>query len=168
MSAVAPSDFTRAMAQVPSPVTIVTTTDGSGRRWGFTASAFSSLSLDPPLVLVCPAKSAGSHDTFVAAERFMVNILSAEQAGIARHFARSGHDKFTTGDMVPCELDLPGLPGATARLACAAHAVLDGGDHSILVGRVEAVYVGDQEPLVYHNRTFTRPEAASPALAAAR
>ncbi|MEV5437237.1 flavin reductase family protein [Streptomyces sp. NPDC052682] len=167
MSAVAPSDFTRAMAQVPSPVTVVTTTDATGRRWGFTASSFSSLSLDPPLVLVCPAKSAGSHDTFVTAEHFMVNVLSADQAEIAKRFARPGHDKFASGDMVPCELDLPGLPSAAARLACTLHAVLDGGDHSILVGRVAAVYVGDQEPLVYHNRTFTRPETASPALAAA-
>jgi flavin reductase (DIM6/NTAB) family NADH-FMN oxidoreductase RutF len=118
-------------------------------------------------VLVCPAKSAGSRQAFVTCERFMVNVLSADQEAVARHFARPSPDKFATGDMVPCELDLPGLPGATARLACALHDVLDGGDHSILVGRAQAVYSGEQQPLIYHNRAFTRPEP-SPALAGAR
>jgi flavin reductase (DIM6/NTAB) family NADH-FMN oxidoreductase RutF len=157
MRVVDAADFTRAMAHVPSPVTVVTTIDPSGRRRGFTASSFSSLSLDPPLVLVCPAKSAGSHDVFVQSSHFMINVLSAEQEEVARTFARSGHDKFAAVDAVPAELDLPGLPDATARLACARFDVLEGGDHSILVGWVEEVYCAGTEPLVYHNRTFTRP-----------
>ncbi|MCF6525790.1 flavin reductase family protein [Streptomyces sp. JJ36] len=168
MPVVDPAEFTRALARVPSPVTVATTVDPRGRRWGFTASSFSSLSLDPPLVLVCPARTADCHDAFVSADRFMVNVLAAGQAGLARHFARSGHDKFAAGDTVPCELALPGVPGAAARLGCALHAVLDGGDHSILVGRVETAVVGDQEPLVYHDRTFTRPEPVPAALAPAR
>ncbi|MEU2228338.1 flavin reductase family protein [Streptomyces sp. NPDC018347] len=165
MPTVDPADFTRAMAHVPAPVTIVTTVDPSGRRWGFTASSFSSLSLDPTLVLVCPAKSASCHEAFVTADRFLVNVLAAGQAGVAAGFARSGTDKFAGSSMEPCELGLPGLPDATARLACALHDVLDGGDHSILVGRVQQVSVGGADPLVYYNRLFTRP-AGSPALAA--
>ncbi|GAA5211721.1 flavin reductase family protein [Streptomyces thinghirensis] len=164
MFTVDPADFVRTMAHVPTPVTVVTTMDPSGRRWGFTASSFSSLSLDPMLVLVCPAKSASCHDAFVSADRFLVNVLASDQADIAAVFARSGADKFADSPMEPCESGLPGLPDATARLACRLHDVLDGGDHSILIGRVEAVSVGGAEPLVYYNRLFTRP-GSSPALA---
>ncbi|MGW7081658.1 flavin reductase family protein [Streptomyces sp. BA2] len=158
MSVIDPSEFARAMAHVPTPVTVVTTLDRTGRRWGFTASSFSSLSLDPPLVLVCPARTASCHGAFVAADRFLVNVLSVDQSAVARHFARSGHDKFADGDMEPCEYGLPGLSTAAARVACTLHEVLDGGDHSILVGRVDAVFIGGSEPLVYYNRDFTRPE----------
>lgn len=153
-----PSEFTNAMAAVPSPVTVVTTRDETGRCWGFTASSFTSLSLDPPLVLVCLAKSAGSHEAFVTADRFLVNVLSSRQAELASHFARGGLDKFATQETVPCELSLPGVPGATARLGCAVHEIADGGDHSILIGRVVRVHASEQDPLIYHRRTFTRPE----------
>ncbi|MEU0359372.1 flavin reductase family protein [Streptomyces cyaneofuscatus] len=165
MTTVDPAEFTRTMAHVPTPVTIVTTVDVAGRRWGFTASSFSSLSLDPPLILVCPAKTASCHGAFVSARRFLVNVLASDQREIAGTFARSGGDKFGGSPMVPCESGLPGLPAATARLACALHEVLDGGDHSILVGRVESVFLSGAEPLIYHNRRFTQPTAGS-ALAA--
>ncbi|MFE6721721.1 flavin reductase family protein [Streptomyces albidoflavus] len=158
MNAVAPSAFTRTMARVPTPVTVVTTVDETGRPWGFTASSFSSLSLDPPLVLVCPAKTASCYPAFVSADRFLVNVLSAAQSDIAGRFARSGHDKFGEGDMVPSEEGLPGLAGAVARISCTLREVLDGGDHSILVGQVMSVSVSDLDPLVYHDRRFTRPE----------
>lgn len=159
MPTLEPVDFARVMARVPTPVTVVTTVDATGRRWGFTASSFTSLSLDPPLVLVCPAKTASCHEAFVTGTRFLVNVLAADHADIATSFARSGHDKFAGSPMEPCELGLPGLPDATARIACTLHDVLDGGDHSILVGRVEAVSTGGADPLVYHDRRFTRPGA---------
>ncbi|MGW2342256.1 flavin reductase family protein [Streptomyces sp. NPDC001661] len=149
-------DFTSALSRVPSPVTVVTTKDADSRCWGFTASSFTSLSLDPPLVLVCPAKTSRSHHAFVTARRFMINVLAAEQEEIARHFARPQLDKFADGAMTVCEFDLPGLPSASARLACTLYDVLDGGDHSILVGRVEAVHVGEKEPLVYFDRGFAQ------------
>ncbi|MEV7617185.1 flavin reductase family protein [Streptomyces sp. NPDC089799] len=155
--AVDPAEFARTMAHVPTPVTIVTTVDAEGRRWGFTASSFSSLSLDPPLILVCPARTASCHDAFVSTDRFLVNVLAADQEELAKSFARSGTDKFAGTPMVPCEAGLPGLPGATARLLCSLYDVLDGGDHSILVGRVESVTAGEAEPMVYYNRHFTRP-----------
>ncbi|MFF5707402.1 flavin reductase family protein [Streptomyces sp. NPDC012794] len=164
MPPIDPVDFARTMARVPTPVTVVTTVDQAGQRWGFTASSFSSLSLDPPLVLVCPAKTASCHEAFITGDRFLVNVLAAEHADIASSFARSGHDKFAGSPMEPCEFGLPGLPDATARIACTLHDVLDGGDHSILVGRVESVSTGGAEPLVYYNRLFTRP-GVSPVLA---
>jgi flavin reductase (DIM6/NTAB) family NADH-FMN oxidoreductase RutF len=153
--------FTRAMSRVPCPVTVATTLDMAGRSWGLTASSFSSLSVDPPLVLICLDKAASTHTAFTTASRFMINILAEKQTSIARRFATSGIDRFGAGDMEPAELGLPGLPGALARVACRRHDILNGGDHSILIGRVEAAYVSHGIPLVYCDRSFTRPEAAT-------
>jgi flavin reductase ActVB len=150
-------DFTRVMARVPGPVIVATTIDAAGRQWGFTASAFSSLSLQPPLVLVCLAKTASTHDAFVTAGHFLVNVLACEQSEVAVRFARSGVDRFADGDMQPCELGLPGLPGAAARAACTLYDVLDGGDHSILIGKVAEVSTGEPDPLVHCDRTFAQP-----------
>ncbi|BBJ42897.1 flavin reductase [Streptomyces antimycoticus] len=150
-------EFTRTMARVPAPVTVATTVDASGRRWGFTGSSFSSLSLAPPLVLICLGKSASTHEAFTTAGSFMINILAEGQADIARRFAASGVDRFAAGDTLPMELGLPGIPEAVARVACALHRVVDGGDHSVLIGRVVAAHVGEEAPLVYYDRSFQRP-----------
>jgi flavin reductase ActVB len=155
-----PMSFTHAMSRVPAPVSVTTTVDGTGRSWGFTGSSFSSLSLQPPLVLVCLDKSASTHAAFISADRFLVNVLAADQAHVATRFATSGIDRFAAGDMEPCELGLPGLSGALARVACAMHGTLDGGDHSILIGQVEAAHVSTQTPLVYCDRSYTRPHPA--------
>lgn len=159
---VAANDFTRAMSRVPSPVTVATTVDDVGRRWGFTASSFSSLSLDPPLVLICLEKAASTYGAFVVARHFLVNVLAAEQSDVAARFARSGVDRFAAGDAEPCELGLPGIRSAAARLACSLYQVLDGGDHSILVGLVEDAYTGDRTALAYCERTFARLVPAQP------
>ncbi|MEU6253633.1 flavin reductase family protein [Streptomyces sp. NPDC047043] len=161
MSAASGKALTHAMSRVPGPVTVVTTVDGTGRRRGFTATSFSSLSLDPPLVLVCLNKTASTHIAFTTTDRFLVNLLAHGQEQVARRFARSGVDRFAEGDMQPCELGLPGSPDACARVACALHDVLDGGDHSILVGRVLDTHVDDDRtPLLYYDRTFTHPASA--------
>jgi|SRR5882757_2558008 len=154
------ADFTRTMSKVPAPVTVTTTLDGSGQRWGFTGSSFTSLSLVPQLVLICLDKKASTHTAFTGAERFLINVLAHEQADVALRFATSGVDRFAAGDMVPCELGLPGLPEASARIACSAYDILDGGDHSILVGRVEETHTGSRVPLVYSDRVFGRPVPA--------
>ncbi|ARZ67054.1 flavin reductase family protein [Streptomyces sp. HU2014] len=152
----APAEFTRAMARVPGPVTVATTVDAAGQRWGFTASSFSSLSLSPPLVLICLDKAASTHEAFATTDRFMINILRGEQSEIALRFAKSGVDRFADGDAVPLELGLPGIPEALVRVACSLQQVVDGGDHSILIGRVEATYTGDGAPLIYCDRGFQR------------
>ncbi|NNN29426.1 flavin reductase family protein [Streptomyces sp. S3(2020)] len=145
------------MARVPAPVTVTTTVDGTGRQWGFTASAFTSLSLEPPLILVCVDRAASVHCAFASAEHFLVNVLAKHQADVAARFAARGADRFTAGDTEPCELGLPGLPDAALRVACRVHEVLDGGDHSILVGHVEATYTSARTPLLYCDRTFDYP-----------
>ncbi|WP_371477485.1 flavin reductase family protein [Kitasatospora sp. NBC_00315] len=156
---VALEDFMRAMSRVPGPVVVATTVDDAGRSWGFTASSFSSLSLSPPLVLVCLDSSASTHEAFVGAAGFMVNVLADDQADVARRFAGPGADRFRAGDTTALELGLPGVPTATARLACSMYRVLGAGDHSILIGQVEAAYVGGHTPLMYVDRSFARPAA---------
>src|SRR4051812_11360247 len=89
-----PELFREAMAKFASGVTIVTTADSDGAWWGFTASAFSSLSLTPPLILVCLAASAESHPAFAAAAGFIVNVLGSEHEELALRFATKGADKF--------------------------------------------------------------------------
>jgi flavin reductase ActVB len=153
----------QAMARVPGPVTIVTTVDAQGEPWGFTASSFCSLSMDPPLLLVCLDKGSASSPAFQEADSFLVNVLAEDQAGPALSFGRAhGPGKFADSGMEPCEGGLPGLPAAAARLSCRRHAVLDGGDHSILVGRVVDVSVEQRTPLVYWDRRFASPLPHSP------
>ncbi|MGV9881171.1 flavin reductase family protein [Streptomyces sp. NPDC003006] len=149
--------LTQAMARVPGPVTVVTTIDGAGKRWGFTANSFSSVSLDPPLVLVCLNKTASTHEAFTSTDRFLINVLACGQDMVARRFAESGVDRFAAGDMEACELGLPGSHDACARVACTMHAIIDAGDHSILIGRVVDTHADDRTPLVYYNRAFAYP-----------
>jgi flavin reductase ActVB len=153
--------FRDALGAFPSGVTIVSTTDGEGRHWGFTASSFSSVSMDPPLVLVCIANTADSHPAFMKARRYAINILSQGQEDIAMHFARKGVDKFGPHEFrygTDDEPHPPVLPGSMASLVCTAHDVYAAGDHTVLIGRIEAVELGDATPLVYYNRGFRNLE----------
>ncbi|MEV6163382.1 flavin reductase [Streptomyces sp. NPDC052052] len=155
--------FTTAMARVPSPVTVVTTYGPDGVPYGFTAGSFCSASLDPPLVLVCLDKGASTHPAFSTTRRFLVNVLGRGQQEVAGRFATSGIDRFAAGDMSPQELGLPGLPGASARIACSLHSVLDAGDHTALLGRVEETFTSDRTPLVHVDRLFHHPAPNHPA-----
>lgn len=153
--------FRDALSAFPSGVTIVSTTDEKGRHWGFTASSFSSVSMNPPLVLVCIANTADSHAAFVKAQRYAINILSQEQKDIAMHFARKGVDKFGphafrygTGD----NPHPPMLPGSMASLVCVARDVHEAGDHTVLIGEIQDVELGEATPLVYYNRGFRNLE----------
>jgi flavin reductase (DIM6/NTAB) family NADH-FMN oxidoreductase RutF len=136
-----------------SGVTVVT---ASGPRMivGITASAFSSLSVDPPLVLVCIGRSSGSHDDLVGADGFAVHILSRDQEELSNRFATAGVDKFDGVDFGLGPFDTPLLELGAARLVCERHAMLGGGDHTILVGRVIEAEPGDGEPLLYHSRSY--------------
>ncbi|WP_019927192.1 flavin reductase family protein [Nocardia sp. BMG111209] len=154
---VAAADFRRAMSRVPAPVTVATTVDRDGRPWGFTSSSFGSLSLSPPLVLVCLDHGASTHRAFTTTGHFLVNVLADGQSEIARRFATSGIDRFGAGDTEAAEFGLPGIPEAVVRVACSMYRIVDAGDHSILIGRAEATHVADRSPLVYVDRGFVLP-----------
>jgi flavin reductase ActVB len=146
--------FRRALANMPAPVTVVTTVDPDGRSHGFTASSVCSLSLDPPLMLVCVGKRMRSYPAFEAADRFAVSVLAHDQEELARRFAVGGPEKFDHPDVTSDERGLPVIRGALTRLACSAAGLLDGGDHSILIGRVEHAPVAGGAPLVHFDRGF--------------
>ena len=152
-----PVDFRNAMARFASGVTVVTAQDGEGKPVGFTASAFSSLSLNPPLVLVCLEKRADCWDAFMAAERFAVSILAAGQWDTAMRFATKGIDKFAGAPLTAGELTgLPLVSDALVHLECRIFDRPDGGDHTILVGEVLRAVSTEREPLLHFNRQSGR------------
>jgi flavin reductase ActVB len=155
-----------ALAHFPSGVTIVTVRDAAGVAHGFTASAFCSVSLDPPLVCFCVARSARCHPVFAGQDEFVINFLGPQHAELAMRFARREADKFADGPFCYPSSRLVVLKDAVAVLECAVYSRLAAGDHTIVVGAVRRVEVSPGEPLVYFNRTFHRLSATPAAPAA--
>jgi flavin reductase ActVB len=150
-----PAAFRDAMRRFASGVTIVTTVDADGNWKAFTASAFSSLSLEPPLVLVCQAHTSTSYDAFRTCDRFLVNILGKEHEELALRFARSGGDKFAGAGFRPGRVSrLPLLPDALAVVGCDMHARHEGGDHDIYIGSVYSCLVRDGAPMLHFDSRF--------------
>lgn len=140
--------FKAAMSQFASGVTIVTT-EHDGKPYGMTVASFASLSLRPPLVVICIEKSVKSHDAIAAAGRFGVSILGADQTGISNRFASKIEDKFEGVDVRRGELGVPLIAGAICALECRVSDQLPGGDHTIFVGEVVDAQTTDGAPLVY-------------------
>lgn len=116
-------------------VTVVTTQTAKGPL-AMTASSFSSVSLEPPLVLWCPAKASLRHADFVAADHYTIHILAQDQHDLAAHFARTGDD-FDAIDWSRDDTGMPHLHGCLARFSCTRQQVYAAGDHSIIVGHVD-------------------------------
>jgi flavin reductase (DIM6/NTAB) family NADH-FMN oxidoreductase RutF len=157
---ISPEDFRRVLGHFATGVTVVTTCDDDGRPAGLTASAFTSVSLDPPLVLVCVDHKSQSYPALRDGGRFAVNILTAAQEAVSRRFASTRLDKF---DGVPFTLSprrLPLLDDALARLECVTVSTHVEGDHTIFVGRVEDAAVGAGQPLLYFRGRYDRLSGA--------
>lgn len=130
-------------------VTVIAGYDPGGERVGLTANSFTSVSLDPPLLLVCPAHGASALPALRKAKRFAVNVLSIDQQSVADRFTRRGIDRFDDAGWSDWH-GVPVLADAMASFVCDLHAELDGGDHAILVGRVLALRShAETEPLLY-------------------
>jgi flavin reductase (DIM6/NTAB) family NADH-FMN oxidoreductase RutF/pimeloyl-ACP methyl ester carboxylesterase len=158
-----PKALRRAFGAFATGVTVVTTAQEDGVPRGFTANSFTSVSLDPPLVLVCLAKTASSYPVFSNAAGFAVNVLAESQRDVSGLFASKAADKF---DRVAWRRSAGGRPvieGAAAWLDCVMHEVVDAGDHAILIGRVVAFGDGTDNPLGYCRGayvTFSLSQAA--------
>lgn len=138
-------------------VTIVTALAEDGTPIGLTANSFTSVSLDPPLLLVCIANSAGSAPALAAAARFVVNVLQIGQQPASNRFAGKGEDRFAVTEWAPGENGAPVLAGSLSAFECARHAVHEGGDHFILVGRVtRAIFEPRRDPLLYFRGKYRR------------
>jgi len=147
--------FRRALGSFATGVTVVTARTPSGDHRGLTVNSFSSVSLDPPLVLFCLDKATPSFDSISTAHRFAVNVLCADQHELSVRFATAAIDKWdgVAYDLWPGEV--PVLRGCLANLACRQEALYEGGDHVIVVGRVERLHTrGDGDPLVYFNSNY--------------
>lgn len=157
-----PNDFKRAMGQFASGVTVVTTKHGE-TPIGITASSFTSLSLNPPLVLVSLDKKLFTHNVIAESGFFAVNVLSARQLEIGMRFAGMRpevKDRFAGLDIHTSETGAPLLPDSLAWVDCKVWNMYDGGDHTIFVGEVKDLSVSDVDmPLLYHNRLWRRSEA---------
>jgi len=160
MLVIAAAEFRRVLSQFASGVTIVTTCDGDKRPTGLTASAFTSVSLEPPLVLVCIDHKSQSHGPLVEGGCFAVNILSVDQQALSRKFATTRLDKFDGVEFRLSELGLPIISAAIAHLECVTVSTHVAGDHTILVGRVEEATAGVGEPLLYFRGQYDRLRGA--------
>jgi 3-hydroxy-9,10-secoandrosta-1,3,5(10)-triene-9,17-dione monooxygenase reductase component len=150
-----PQGFRDAMSQWASGVSVVTATGPDGPT-GMTVSSFSSLSLDPPLVLVCIAQGVGAHDALVDADGFAVHLLAQGQHELSDRFASRGIDKFAGLDYALGPYEAPLLEGGLVRLVCERYAAPAGGDHTILIGRVVRAETTGGEPLVHFDRAYRR------------
>jgi flavin reductase (DIM6/NTAB) family NADH-FMN oxidoreductase RutF len=147
--------FRSALSQFPAGVTIVTSADAKLNPLGATVSAFSSLSLDPPLILVCLARESRTTAAIRQRQAFAVHLCTSEQATLARRFAADVAEKFDGSNYSFNAAGVPCLEDAGLRLECTLHAELDGGDHVIFIGLVQAApQLNDFEPLIYARRNF--------------
>ena len=145
--------FRHTMGHLATAVTVVTVRDGSGKAFGITVSAACSLSLEPPMLLVCIDHAASLHDLITRAEVFGVNLLAEGQAEVARRYAdRSRHDVAEADTRSPAGLPL--IPGALAHIDVRREDVHPGGDHSIVTGVVEWSETRDGQPLCYFRSSF--------------
>jgi 3-hydroxy-9,10-secoandrosta-1,3,5(10)-triene-9,17-dione monooxygenase reductase component len=149
-------EFRRVLGHFAAGVTIVTTVDANGAPYGLTATAFTSVSLDPPLVLVCVDKGSESHPHFHTSRLFAVNFLCTGHEHLSRHFAVSGGDKFQNVTYVRGVTGAPLLPEALGYLECRTVEVIEGGDHTIFLGEVEAGDTREGEPLLYYRGAYRR------------
>ncbi|WP_417604124.1 flavin reductase family protein [Primorskyibacter flagellatus] len=142
-----PRAFRAALGKFITGVTIITCESGTGPI-GITANSFASLSLDPPLVLWAPAKSSQRYPFYMAAEHFAIHVMGAEQSEISNGFARDGN-VFDVLDWETSEHGVPLIGGCLSRFECTRIAQHDGGDHSIIIGRVTRVMTRPGKPLAF-------------------
>lgn len=146
--------YRTALAAFATGVTVVTCRAEDGPL-GFTASSFTSVSLDPPLVLWCPALRSPRHDAFAGAEHFSIHILGRHQQALSNRFAADARD-FAGVDWVEGPAGVPHLAGCPTRLDCRREATYPGGDHTIVLGRVERVTHRPAAPLVFALGSYGR------------
>jgi flavin reductase (DIM6/NTAB) family NADH-FMN oxidoreductase RutF len=147
-----PQRFRATFCDVPTSVAVVATRDDDGAASGMTIGSLSALSLTPPLVLFCISRSARSHAALCDAERYCVSLLAQGQEDVARRFADPTADRFErdVGDYD----GLPAILGALGWLLCGRERLVNAGDHTIVIARVDHASTQDRPPLVYWRRGY--------------
>ena len=148
------AEFCRTCAKFPTGVTVVTVLDADGSPHGMTASSFTSVSLDPPLVLVCVDHRAKVLEHLRGTEHLGINVLSEGQHELSAHFARRGQNRFDGVEWYAGHAGVPLIPGVLASLECRMHRLVDAGDHAILIAEVLGVSHREGRPLVYYGSGY--------------
>lgn len=145
------NDFRQALSRLAAGVSVITTVDRDGRKLGLTATAVTSVSLDPPLVLACIDNRSRTIEAIDDGARFIIHFLAADQAALSSQFASRTDDKYAGVDYRLTDEGCPRLAGVLASVECVTYAWYPGGDHTILVGRVVDVETSDSDsaPLLY-------------------
>jgi 3-hydroxy-9,10-secoandrosta-1,3,5(10)-triene-9,17-dione monooxygenase reductase component len=149
-------ELRRVMGHFATGVTVVTTKDGADAPFGLTANAFASLSLNPPLVLVCVDKAAQCYACFEGSKIFAINVLAEGQEEISRRFATKGAQKFNGIPWHKSASGLALLDGAISYIECKVVSSYDGGDHTIYVGEVLRAASSGERPLIFFKGKYHR------------
>ena len=146
--------FRQCLGKFATGVTVVTCTDEGGNPCGITANSFSSVSLEPPLILWNIAKVSNCLDAYMNAEHFAINVLSSEQQALSSHFARSDHAVFNDVEYTLSDDGAPLLPDTLAVFECRTHQIHDCGDHYIVIGEVTEFRSEGIDPLLFFGGSY--------------
>jgi flavin reductase (DIM6/NTAB) family NADH-FMN oxidoreductase RutF len=149
-------EFRRACGRFATGVTIASVLDGDGTPHGLTVSSFTSLSLEPPLILICLGHAVTAIDCFRAAPYFGISVLGEDQAELSERFASKGYDRFDGLAWEPGITGVPLLTGVLAQIECAVEQRITAGDHDIFVGLMVGARVAEGEPLIYFASRYRR------------
>ena len=155
MSGLDRARFREVLGHFATGITIVTALE-DGEPVGFSCQSFSALSLDPPMVILAPARSSTSWPRIAKAGAFCVNILEEHQEALCRAFAVSGGDKFDGVSWSPGITGSPVIDGSLAVVECRLGQIFDGGDHELVIGHVEAMDIREGGPLLFYRSGFGR------------
>jgi flavin reductase (DIM6/NTAB) family NADH-FMN oxidoreductase RutF len=156
---VASAEFRRACGRFPAGVTIASVLDAQGAPHGLTVSSFTSVSLDPPLILICLGHRVSAIEAFRASAHFGINVLAEDQRDLAERFASKGRDRFDGVKWRRGRTGVPILAGVLAAMECAVRQRIAVGDHDIFVGEMVAARVAGGRPLIHfasHYRSLDR------------
>lgn len=152
-------EFRRACGRFATGVSVATALDGKGIPHGLTVSSFTSVSLHPPLILICLGHAVKSIEVFRSASHFGINVLHENQQDLSQRFATRGLDRFDGVDWLRGETGVPLIPGAVAQMECVVRKRVIAGDHDIFIAEMVASQVNEGDPLLYYASAYRRISA---------
>jgi flavin reductase (DIM6/NTAB) family NADH-FMN oxidoreductase RutF len=158
-----PRTLRSAFGRFATGVAVITTADSEGRPFGVTVNSFTSVSLEPPLILFCILNSANNYRVWEQAQRFTVNILTERQKELSNAFARPHQNPWQHVDHFRSESGCPVLTASSAAIECTRHSHFPGGDHLIVVGQVQRIRSDSEEaPLLYYRGQYAQLDVYEP------